>query len=326
MKRYQQLSSLERFSLCLLYKRGDSMAKIAETLNRHRSTIYRELQRNQHPQGYYCPKTAGRFTQQRRQRPSPKQSNRKLQKFVERSLNKGWSPEIIAGRMKYLDKAFRTCTETLYRLIYSAPGQNRGWPGLLSLARPRRTPIRSKKRIRYLNFRHISERPQAATERLEFGHWEGDSVHFTESKNQRHVTTLVERKSRYALGILQPSTRSNVVMTRIKNQFHDQPVPACKSLTLDQGTEFSYFQILERPPKHGRRRIKTYYCSPKSPWQKGGVENFNLRLRKFLPRAFKIQQLTAAQLNKIIRTMNRTPRKCLGFKTPQEVYTDECRT
>ena len=100
--------------------------------------------------------------------------------------------------MKYLDKPYSTCTETLYRLIYSAPGQNKGWPGLLSLAM------------------------------LEFGHSEGDSVHFTESKNERHVTTLVERKDRYALGILQPSTRSNAVMTRIKKQFHDQPLPKSK--------------------------------------------------------------------------------------------------
>lgn len=326
MKHYQQLSSLERFSLCLMYKRGDSMADIAEVLKRHRSTLYRELMRNQHPNGYYCPRTACRLALQRRQRHSPKRSNPKLQDYVARSLNKGWSPEIIAGRSKYLGKAFSACTETLYRLIYSPLGQNKGWPWLLSLAKPKRTAVRAKIRTRYLNFRHISERPQAASERLEFGHWEGDSVHFTKSKNQRHVTTLVERKSRYALGILQSSTCSNVVMTRIKTQLHDQPVPACKSLALDQGTEFSYYQILERTPRYGRRRIKTYYCDPKSPWQKGGVENFNLRLRRFLPRSFNIQQLTAFKLNEVIRTMNRTPRKCLGFKTPQEVYTNECRT
>jgi transposase, IS30 family len=128
-----------------------------------------------------------------------------------------------------------------------------------------------------LNFRLISERPQAVGERGEFGHWEGDSVHFTQSKNQRHVTTLMERKSRYVIGILESSMLSNAVMTSIKTQLFNQPIAACKTLTIDQGTEFSYYQVLERVSRYSRRRIKTYYCNPKTPWQKGGVENFNLR-------------------------------------------------
>jgi IS30 family transposase len=326
MNQYQQLSSLERLSLFLMRKRGDSLSYIAQYLNRHRSTLYRELKRNHHPDRFYCPQTAGRLTRLRRQRPSPRQTNPSLRKYVERCLNKGWSPEIIAGRMKNLRKPFSVCTETLYRLIYSSHGRNRAWPQCLNLAKPKRGAIQARNRTNYLNFRLISERPKAISERCEFGHWEGDSVHFTQSKNQRHVTTLVERKSRFAIGILQPSTLSKAVMTSIKNQLSNQPLAASKSLTIDQGTEFSYYQILERVPRYGRRSIKTYYCNPKSPWQKGSIENFNLRLRKFLPRNFDIKQLTVNKLNAIIRTMNRTPRKCLDFKTPHEVYTLECRT
>lgn len=326
MNQYQQLSSLERLSLFLMRKRGDSMSYIAQQLNRHRSTLYRELMRNRHPEGFYCPQTAGRLTRLRRQRPALKQRSLELQRYVERRLNKGWSPEIIAGRMKHLRKPFRVCAETLYRLIYSSHGRNRAWHKRLSLAKPKRGAIRARNRINYLNFRLISERPKTVSERCEFGHWEGDSVHFTQSKNQRHVTTLVERKSRFAIGILQPSTLSKPVMTSIKNQLFSQPLVACKSLTIDQGTEFSYYQILERVPRYGRRSIKTYYCNPKSPWQKGSIENFNLRLRRFLPRKFDIKQLTERALNRIIQIMNRTPRKCLNFKTPHEVYTLECRT
>lgn len=325
MKHYQQLSYDERVCLAVLYKRGDSISRIARSLNRHRSTLYRELKRNQHPNAYYSPRAASRFAHQRRQRLAPKQNHPKLRKYVSRALTKYWSPEIIAGRMKCLGIPFRTCTETLYRLIYSPYGRQRGWPARLTWARPKRGTWYAGHRSKYLNFTALSERSQPANERKEFGHWEGDSVHFTLSKNQLNVTTLLERKTRFGIAILQSSTRSRPVMTSIKNKLHQQPRCARKTITLDQGTEFSHFQILEQPVKGCRQRIKSYYCNTKSPWQKGAVENFNLRLRRYLPRNFNIKQLTQTTLEKIIRNMNRTPRKCLGFKTPHEVYNLECR-
>ena len=101
MKRYQQLSSFERIVVAVMYKRGDSVASIADYLDRHRSTLYRELSRNQDPCGYYSPKLAHRMALSRCQREAPKQQERNLRKYVDRSLTKGWSPEQMAGRMKH---------------------------------------------------------------------------------------------------------------------------------------------------------------------------------------------------------------------------------
>ncbi len=78
---------------------------------------------------------------------------------------------------------------------------------------------------------------------------------------------------------------------------------------------------LERPRPRQRLQITTYYCDIKSPWQKGGNENFNGRLRRYLPRDFDIYQLTQQQLKRIVRMMNKAPRKCL----PEEAYSDACR-
>ena len=326
MQNYQQLSALERQNLSLMRKLGKPIAQMAEYLGRHRSTLYRELKRNQHPGGYYCPQTASRLALSRRQRPAPKQRNLRLRAYVGRCLGKGWSPEQIAGRMKRLGRTDRASTETLYQLVYSQYGRNLAWPKRLTRGKPKRGAVGARNRARYLNFRPLSDRPRTADERREFGHWEGDSVHFSTSKNQRHITTLLERQSRYAIGILQPAPKSETVMTAIKAAFANQPLPACNSLTLDQGTEFSYYQILERKARYARRQLTTYFCKPKSPWQKGGVENFNLRLRRFLPRDFDIKQLTHRQLKRIIKMMNRTPRKCLDFLTPEEAYKTACRT
>ena len=326
MKRYQQLSSFERLVVSMLYKRGDPVADIADYLGRHRSTLYRELTRNGDPCGFYSPRSAHQMALSRRQREAPKQRERRLRKYVDRGLANGWSPEQMAGRMKRLERPYGACTETIYQLVYGAYGRQRGWPRRLPQAKPKRGAIRARKRAKYLNLRPISKRPQAANQRREFGHWEGDSVHFRVSKNRRHVTTLVERKTRYSLAILQQEMISETVMTHIKERFTKQPVVACKSLTLDQGTEFAYYQVLERSTRRARRRMTTYYCDVKSPWQKGGNENFNGRLRRFLPRDFNIHQLSEQQLEEIVKMMNKTPRKCLGFQTPTEAYRNACRT
>ena len=153
---------------------------------------------------------------------------------------------------------------TLYQLVYSEYGRKRVWPTRLTRGKPKRGAVGARNRARYLNFRPLSNRPRAADERQEFGHWEGDSVHFSTSKNQCHITTLLERQSRYAIGILQPAPKSKTVMTAIKAAFANQPMPACNSLTLDQGTEFSYYQILERKARYNKwvRLVLLYFPLP----------------------------------------------------------------
>jgi IS30 family transposase len=319
------MSAFERQSVAWMLKHGRPVAEIAAYLGRHRSTLYRELHRNRHPNGYYCPQTAGRLSRQRRQRLAPKQGDARLRDHVARGLAKSWSPEQIAGRLKRRGRLPRASTETLYRLIYSPYGRQRNWPAQLALRKPKRGKVGARKRARYLQTRPLSERSPAVNQRQVFGHWEGDSVHFSVAKNQRHVTTLLERQSRYAIGIVQPTPHSQPVMTSIQAAFARQPLSACQSLTLDLGTEFSYYQILERKRRYARRCLTTYFCEPKSPWQKGSVENFNLRLRRFLPRDFDITQLTGRELQGIIQRMNRTPRKCLDFLTPEEAYRAACR-
>lgn len=104
------------------------------------------------------------------------------------------------------------------------------------------------------------------------------------------------------------------------------PLSATQTITFDQGSKFAHFATSERQSKRQRRKIKTYYCQPRSPWQKGGVENFNKRLRRYLPKDRDIRNLKQQAISKIIRWMNNTPRKCLDFMTPAEAFSLYCRT
>lgn len=95
-----------------------------------------------------------------------------------------------------------------------------------------------------------------------------------------------------------------------------KPLPPAfrKTMTLDNGTEFLHHAKLHRI------NLKTYFCDPHSPWQKGSIENAIGRLRRFLPRKTDLAILNDTDFNACIRTYNNTPRECLGYKTPAEVF------
>ena len=120
------------------------------------------------------------------------------------------------------------------------------------------------------------------------------------------------------------SKHSQGVMDKIKKKLEPLPYKMCKTITFDQGCEFAAYKELEKQFK-GR----VYYCETHSPWQKGSNENMNGRLRWYLPREIDIAKISQEELDQLAAKMNRCPRKCLGYKTPQEVfiqqYKNDCR-
>lgn len=68
---------------------------------------------------------------------------------------------------------------------------------------------------------------------------------------------------------------------------------------------------------------QTWFCNPSSPWQKGTVENTNRRARRRLPRKRDIRAMTDNDIKQICDQLNNTPRKCLGWKTPAEVFREK---
>jgi len=300
---------------------------ISERSGRHRSTIYRELNRNKpKPEDRYMPGIAHQMAQERHPHvPNKLDTNKELNKYVLGGLNKGWSPEQISGRMKLENKEFTTCPESIYRYVYRDKEKK------LYKLLPRK---KSKRRIRaerakrqkaaLIAKRNISNRPQEATSRHNSGHWEGDTIRF--KKGQKTcVTTLAERKSRLVILLKNKNKKSGTVINNICKKVKALPKKKFASLTLDQGTEFSSFLPIER-----LTRCKVYFCDPHSPWQRPTNENTNGRIRRFLPKKFKIDVLNQGQLDKIADIMNNTPRKCLGYQTPIEVFMQQqkppCRT
>ena len=137
---------------------------------------------------------------------------------------------------------------------------------------------------------------------------------FRKEYGKANVTTITERKTRYTMLVKNNSRHSDCVMGDIKNKLLLFPKETRKSVTFDRGTEFSNYPILTK-----YNNISCYYCDPRAPWQKGTVENTNARLRKYLPRELNIEGFKQERLDKIAAALNNTPRKCLGYYTPNEL-------
>jgi IS30 family transposase len=301
------------------------MSAIAKRLGKHRSPLYRELERNKEPD-VYLPGIAQLKVEERakQKRLSKIEKDGYLRDYVVRSLKKGWSPEQISGRMKFHKLTIYVCPETIYQFVYQS--KNKELYHCLPYKKPKRQKryARQKSPCRYGKIRLITQRPEDIETRKRFGHWEGDTIQFKGTK-EKVVTTLVERKSRMVFLIKNNRKYSREVMEKIKEKFASLPEKKCKTITFDQGVEFADYRQLEQENKR-----KIYYCETHSPWQKGSNENMNGRLRWHLPKEADIAKITQEELDQLAAKMNRCPRKCLGYKTPQEVfiqqYKNDCRT
>ena len=141
---------------------------------------------------------------------------------------------------------------------------------------------------------------------------------FKQKLGQTNVTSLVERVSRFTVLLKTPNKRTKPVMGKIMKAVRDLPHLARKSIPFDRGTEF-----VNWPHLQAEIGTQTWFCDPSSPWQKGSVENTNRRVRRGLPRKRDIRTITDEDMKVICDRLNNTPRKCLGWKTPAEVFREK---
>ena len=150
----------------------------------------------------------------------------------------------------------------------------------------------------------IHERPKTVDGRTEGGHWEGDLII---CKRTRPVLVLHERKSRVTLAArLAGKTAAETISVMLAVFARIEPALR-KSITFDNDTAFAQHALLRT-----MRAMTTWFCDAYASWQKGGVENANGRLRRWLPRQIDIDQMSDEEIQDIVITANLTPRKCLS--------------
>ena len=315
--RYQQLSLEDRCEIARLHAQGSSLRQIAAALDRAPSTVSRELKRNITRQTGYRPAYAEEQSQARRWKGARLDRFPELRDSVLGRLRDGWSPEQIAGRLAVETGAPVISHESIYRFIYAqiARTNNFSWRHYLPRAKARRGYRGHKggSPARFIKDRvSIAQRPQEAEDRSTPGHWEADLMLF--SKYGQAVLTLHNRSSRILLATRPPNRAAAPTVKTLRTLLEPLPDSFRKTITFDNGTEFAHHSELHRID------IQTFFCDPHAPWQKGSIENAIGRMRRFLPRKTDLATLQNQDFNAMLQTYNNTPRKCLGYKTPAEVF------
>lgn len=313
---YKQLTEGDRYTLAALKRQGLSFTNIAKVMNRHRSTIYREVNRNSCwiIDGSYRPTKAQRRTRARRRRSRRNQHfTPQNYKEVRKLIRKDWSPEQITGHLKTEGKRCFS-HETIYKYIWRDK-RNGGtlWKHLRCAQKRRRKRYNAyDSRGRLADKRNIAERPAEIVTRQTQGHWEIDTVM---GKGSKHcIVTLVERKTGYTLiGQLNDRTTKSTNKRTIK--LMKRMPEAFKTITADNGTEFHQYKKVEAVMS-----CPYYFANPHHSWERGTNENTNGLIRQYLRKGTTMEGLTQQRCDAIAAKLNNRPRKRLGYKTPQECF------
>lgn len=166
--------------------------------------------------------------------------------------------------------------------------------------------------------RTIRKRDRSVYGRKELRHWEGDTVESGRNDHKRKskvcFVTLVERKSRKYIAIKVPDKTAASVTPAIIKALEDMPSDLVKTITFDRGKEFSGYKEIEEA-----LNCRTYFCDPYCAWQKVTNENSNGLLREFYPKGMDLSEVDEKELEHNLELLNNRPRKCLDYKTPDEI-------
>ena len=323
-KVYGHLTQKDRDRIQGLLDDEVSAAGIARVIGRDKSTVGREIKRNQRKRGeipvtnvrQYQATAAGHKAYARRKYAKYQgkkiQDNDKLRKYIIKGLKKHWNPDEISGAMKEKELPFYASKTAIYEWLYSAWGQ-RYCPYLYS-KRSHPKPRKPKaKRAMIPDRVSITERPAEATDRAVYGHHEGDTIVSGKKTGSKAALAVdVERKARFisarTLANLKPQT-FNAAMLSIQAK-----LTGIISRTYDNGIENK---------DHAALGIDSYFCDPYSSWQKGGVENGNKMIRRYFPKGMDLSTITERQLQRVVAIINNKPRKILGYKSALQIMENE---
>ena len=321
MCHYKHLTLEEREKILYFSAKEYSITDIAKELGRNKSTISRELKRNREASQYLPSKAQQKYARRRKAcKPHKRLDNQELLQLVrEKFLEHQWSPEQIAGRLALEHHKNVVSYATIYRAIYSGMldtgRRSHGTKGVIRKLRHRGKPRHSKQyeerrgkiKISY----EVSQRPAGATNRSRRGHWEGDTV--AGVKGKACLVTLVDRKSRYLVGGKASAKKADDVNAVMIQALKNEPL---RSITPDRGKEFAKHAVVTAELD----KVKFYFPLPHHPWERGTNENTNGLLREYFPKGKDLSDIPDAYIQKKFDELNMRPRKCLGYRTPFEVY------
>lgn len=312
--KYKHFKQNERNEIAILLKKDYSLRDIGYALGRNPSSVSREIKLNS-VSGTYDPRKAKQKARTRRKHSKYQCMKIRelpwLEKYVEDKLGACWTPEQIAGRLRAEHGYTIISAKSIYEYIYSIYGQHLSQYLTYKQFHKRKGGVRKRGWGAGIKNRvFIDERPAVVNERSRFGDFEADTPGAIKT-DKEILTGITERMSRFLM--LEKVSRLKYAMDGFKKSLNPYQ-NIIQTMTFDNGFENHRYAELN---------VDTYFCHPFSSWEKGGIENIFGRLRRFIPKKESLKHYSPEKISAIMNIMNSTPRKCLNYRTPTEVFNEQ---
>lgn len=342
-KLFKHLSQNDRIKMETMLNSGHKVVEVAEYLHVHRSTIYREIKRGEytHRNSDYTEETRyssdlGQknhdWNAQGKGRNIKIGNDRPLAEYIEgKIIEDKYSPEaaLAAAAESGIEFTTSISVRTLYRYIDK---------GIFLKLTNKDLPVKGKRKKHNKRVRvqkrasageSIENRPDEVKDRENFGHWEMDTVKGKQGVTKSCMLVLTERKTRDEIIVKLPDQKAASVVEaidRLERKWGDMFTKVFRSITVDNGVEFSDYEGLERSVLHeGEKRTFAFYCHSYSSWERGSNENNNRLIRRHIPKGEDFDEKQDRDIEYIENWINNYPRGIFGFKTSAQLFEEEIR-
>ena len=316
-KKYSHLNRQDREEIAIPLEKGMKQCEIAALLQCHPSTISRELKRTRSLKkrvpyrayiAQYLYNERKKLSHERQRIP-----NKKLRHYIKNNMEKGYSPEILVFLAKQKNDKWKINHETIYQWIYNARRDLISFLTKSHKKRWKRGTAPKKHSPKVPNRTMIGKRPECVNLRKRIGDWETDTIVSKQSKAA--VMVLTNHKARLTM-LKQLVKKTSFLMHKAQiESLNELRSKLRKSITYDNGTENALHELTNKV-----LGTRSYFRNPYHSWEKGTVENIIGIVRRFYPKKTNWQNVSQWDLNKVARFINNRPMKCLGFKTPLQVF------
>jgi IS30 family transposase len=339
MRLYKHLTYTDRLRIEKWLNEGLKPRDIADRLRVHVSTIYRELKRGAYERRNgdtwvmevaYSPDIAHKKYQEYLRCKGPERKAEHDVEFIEyiqnKILDEDYSPDAALAEARNDGKKVDVCLRTVYNYIAD---------GVFPKLTNEDLPEKGKRHRAYRKVREasrapagesIEKRPDEINRRETFGHWEMDTVYSSKETSKQSLLVLTERLTRKEIIISMPNRKAESVvqaMDTMEKQFGRMFGSIFKTITVDNGVEFSDVEGLERSALCPGKRTKLYFCHPFCSSERGSNENQNRMIRRKHPKGTDFGQVSFQEIKETEFWLNNYPRKIFNYKSSETMY-KEC--
>ena len=305
----------QRYTICVMKKQGYNQTEIALTIEKDKSVISRELNRNcdKRSNNYDADLAQRKYEKRQKEKPKKIRFTDEIKQFIESKLKNDYSPEQIAGRAKLEGK---TCVspERIYQYVWN--DKKKGGSLFIHLRRKGR---KYRKRGNAKDTRGIikdrigiEHRPKIVEEKTRIGDLEIDTII---GKNHKGAILTMNDRVSSMLWMRKLESKEADVLAKIAIQELTPLKQIIKTITADNGKEFASHKTISK-----QLEVDIYFARPYHSWERGANENTNGLIRQYFTKGSSFDNISNQDVQWVQDTLNNRPRKKLGFLSPNEFF------